>query len=394
MRNRPVRNYVCLVGAALLLLSLPLSTAKRFRSLTSRMLAPLWRMASYQVVASTHPNEAAEAETLRQPLSEQEKESVLALENQQLREEIRRLLHLLDLEQEITDTVGWEVSSTADRQRYQEAMQRRHRERKKLATFTLDSLPARVIYRSPSLWYGSLWIDVGEDDNRSLGRTVVAQNSPVVVGQSLIGVVDLVNAKQSRVRLITDAGLCPAVRAVRGDPQRQLLARRIDLVASQLAHEEGLFHSSDQRHATLEALLDIREQLMREEHTWCLAKGELRGSGRPLWRKQGAVLRGVGFNYDFADEEGPARDLVSGVSEHAGKEWPVQPIVQLGDILVTTGLDGVLPAGLRVAEVTHLAPLREGDYFYELEARPTAGDLDHLSLVSVLPPLPFNESKE
>lgn len=193
-----------------------------------------------------------------------------------------------------------------------------------------DLIPAKVIFRSPAAWDSTLWINVGKATNAQLGREVVLHNSPVVVGKSVVGIVDYVGEKQSRVRLITDSGLTPSVRAVRKQ--------------GPITHK--------------------------------LAKGELHGRSRPLWRSHEHLLRGVGFNYDFADEEGPARDLRS-------------PILKNGDLLVTTGLDGVFPPGLQVAHVTKIFPLKEGDYYYELEAHPTAGDLDEFSYMFVLKPLGY-----
>jgi len=196
-----------------------------------------------------------------------------------------------------------------------------------------DIIPAKVIFRAPGTWDSSLWINVGKTTNAQLGRVVVAHNSPVVVGKSVIGVIDYVGEKQSRVRLITDSGLTPSVRAVRT--------------------QGAVVHH--------------------------LAKGELQGSGRPLWRTNEHLLRGIGFNYDFADEAGPARDL----------QGSTLPLIQVNDLLVTTGLDGVFPPGLQVAKVTKVLPLREGDYYYELEAKPTANNLDELSYIFVLKPVGY-----
>lgn len=206
-----------------------------------------------------------------------------------------------------------------------------------------DIIPAKIIFRSPSSWDSSLWINVGKTTNAKLGRDIVAHNSPIVVGKSVVGVVDYVGENQSRVRLITDSGLTPSVRAVRNQ--------------GTVTHR--------------------------------LAKGELHGSSGPLWRTFKPTLKGVGFNYDFADEYGPSRDLQSG-SPLDGKGESL-PIIKEQDLLVTTGLDGVFPPGLQVARVTKLYPLQEGDYYYELEAKPTAGNLDELSYVFVLKPLGYEQ---
>jgi rod shape-determining protein MreC len=50
-------------------------------------------------------------------------------------------------------------------------------------------------------------------------------------------------------------------------------------------------------------------------------------------------------------------------------------------------LDGVFPPGLDVATITKIHPLKEGDYYYELEAKPTAGNMYNLSYVFVIPPV-------
>jgi rod shape-determining protein MreC len=202
----------------------------------------------------------------------------------------------------------------------------------------VEHLLVKVIFRSPTSWGSSLWINAGSDSNTSLLQT----NSPVVLGDSLVGVVDYVGKKQSRVRLITDSGLTPAVRAVR-------------------------------------------------DFTF-LAKGELQGSSEPLWRGKKNTLKGIGFNYDFPDHEGPARDLRTGEIRGPSSKTETVPIIKLNDLLLTTGMDGVFPAGLRVATVSKVEPLKEGAYTYTIEAAPTAEHLDNLDYLFILPPVGFDLS--
>ncbi len=206
-----------------------------------------------------------------------------------------------------------------------------------------DLIPARIIFRSPASWENSFWINVGSETNRQLGKEIVKKNSPVLVGHSVIGVVDYVGKRQTRVKLITDPGLSPAVRAVR---------------------QQG-------------------------KTVHYLAKGELRGSIKPLWRTDQSLLHGIGFNYDFSDEKGSARDLRTGKPADKDK-IAAMPIVRVGDLLVTSGLDGVFPEGLPVANVTKIYPLKEGDYYFELEAKPTVENLNDLPLVFVLQPVDFD----
>lgn len=188
-----------------------------------------------------------------------------------------------------------------------------------------SSIPAKVIFRPINAWNSSFWIDKGERDNQVQNQCVIGKNSPVVVGTVVVGVVDFVGERQSRVRLITDAHLNLSVRIKRG------------------------------------SLL--------------LAKGELVGKSSSHLRSHRPLLKGVGFNYDFADENGPARDLRTG------------DLIQVNDLLVTTGMDGVFPPNLEVAVVKAIPPLKEGDYSYSLEAESLLKNFNSIMLVFILPPL-------
>ena len=86
------------------------------------------------------------------------------------------------------------------------------------------------------------------------------------------------------------------------------------------------------------------------------------------------MLKGVGFNFDYPDEDGSSRD---------GKV----PILKEGDLLVTSGLDGVFPPGIRVGTVTSITPPKEGSYAYDIEVRPAADHLNDLETVFILPSL-------
>ena len=239
------------------------------------------------------------------------------------------------------------------------------------------AIPAPVIYRDPSSWSSSLWIGVGEEDNQEIGYPIVARNSPVVEGSCLVGVVEYVGKRQSRVRLITDSGLTPAVRVVRGGVPQEMISL-IDALSEKLKERSDLFEFANQ-------LQGLKEKLGFERDAIYLAKGELRGNGAPFWRSRQPILRGVGFNYDYADAEGPARELRTG-KILTTLDKPI-PLIIEGDHLVTSGLDGVFPKGISVAVATSVLPLKEGSYAYEIEARPTACCLNDLKVVFVLPSL-------
>jgi cell shape-determining protein MreC len=251
-----------------------------------------------------------------------------------------------------------------------------------------ESIPARVIYRSPSSWNSSLWVNVGNATNRALNKNIIAKNSPVVLGTHVIGVVDFVDENTSRVRLITDSALTPSVRAARGGTQDTYLAHQLDTTIKLLTNREKLFSSPESQSQLISQLKELKNILINNPATTLyLAKGELHGSSKPLWRGNALVLKGVGFNYDFGDAYGPPRDLRTGKTTPNG---PGMPLLKVDDLLTTTGMDGVLPPNFHVAIITKINPLKEGDFAYSLEALPTAPDLMHLTTVFILPPTENN----
>lgn len=250
----------------------------------------------------------------------------------------------------------------------------------------IKSIPARVIFRPPELWGSTLWVDKGEADNDPTAPPIVAKNSPVVLGSSLVGVIDYVGRHQSRVRLITDAHLNPSVRALRGGDQDAFIEENIDLLVKALQERQERWGSLEERTALQQLLQQFQSHIRVKREPLYLAKGQLFGSSSALWRCRTHTLRGTGFNYDFPDDKGEARDLRSG--KILGKaNAPAIPLLKVNDLLVTSGMDGLFPPGLRVAVVTHIDLLKEGDYCYELEAQPTASNLNELSLLFIIPPL-------
>jgi rod shape-determining protein MreC len=244
----------------------------------------------------------------------------------------------------------------------------------------LKGLPARVVFRSYDTWNHSLWINLGESANQNLPNRAVAINSPVVVGKAIVGIIDYVGKHQSRVRLISDNRLNPSVRAARGGEQESLISEQVEILLQQITRSKELPLSHNDQTELLKLLKQLKGGLDPLKKTWVLAKGELLGS-----KSGGKTLKGTGFNYDFADEEGDSRDLRTGKALHHPKESAI-PILKINDILLTTGLDGVLPPDFQIAIITHVGLLKEGDYFYEIEARPIVGQLQELALVFVLPP--------
>ena len=205
------------------------------------------------------------------------------------------------------------------------SLQSRRTELLRLLELEHDGIHGNIVYRPVTSWNSGFWVDIGEEVNERLGYTVVGKNSPVLSEGYLIGIVEQVTRKQARIRLITDPDLFVAVRAKRNES--------------------------------------------------LLAKGEIHGSDTSFSCRGATILRGQGFNYDFADGEGNAIDLRS--------HDPF--IIKSNDILITTGLDGIFPTGIPVARVKEITPLKEGDYVYAITAEPLT-PFDVLQTVFILPP--------
>lgn len=354
-----------LVGAALfLLLSMPALFVERVRGKVMGLLSPALKIKSRIAAVNVKERERFEGE------------------NQLLRNEIIKLRALIEQK--------GQLALLEEQLRYVALTPKRYEEIHFLAELTHQAVPAKVIYRDPGSWSSSLWVNVGEETNTLLKRPIICKNSPVIVGHSLVGAVDYVGKKQSRIRLITDVSLKPAVRAARGFPQNMALLEHIDPLVRHLKGS-NVFDNLEQK-TLMSSLEEWRAKISNDVEGYYLAKGIVQGSGTPLWRSVSHTLRGVGFNYDVADEEGPARELETG--EAIGQAgFPTQPIIRINDLLVTTGLDGVFPPGLRVARVSKIYPLREGAYTYEIEAIPVVKNMDALQTVFIIPPIGYEEEE-
>ncbi|MCH9634075.1 MAG: hypothetical protein S4CHLAM7_08130 [Chlamydiae bacterium] len=240
---------------------------------------------------------------------------------------------------------------------------------------------AKILYRNPNTWSDFFWINLGKSSNSE--KTIITLNSPVLYDGALVGIIDFVGDKQSRVQLITNSNLSISVRALRGKDQYPDL----------LNHVESLLSSplTQSQESLLFELNRLKTSLLRESQNWHLAKGELYGASEPLWRSKSHILFGRGFNCEFGDHHGLQRDLVTGKSL-----TPLEieiPILKQGDLLITTGLDGVFPEGLHVARVSEVDKLVEGAYAYSLKAHPLVSGLNDLRYVEVILPLGFQETK-
>lgn len=388
MKKKFYRSFVILGLILFTLVSLPVQVGEKLRSVAVASLSPSWR--GLLAVKLKLINLLAMANFSAAPAMDSMEVECLLQENQALRtqlESVREWLLFEDRIEEQLERLKSTASRLDDEPFWKEFFKRRCAHLSQMLDLQLQSLPAKVIFREPESWSSSIWINVGEKDNDTLGRICVAKNSPVLLGTSIVGVVEEVGRRQSRVRLITDSSLVPAVRAVRGAQQDHYLIEHVEAVLFALELRDDLLSSEIEAQNLFQALLTLKNHLTRTAGDRYLAKGELCGCSNPLWRSRSQVLKGFGFNYDYPDAEGPSRDLRTGEAIEGTKRGPAVPILKPGDLLVTSGLDGVFPPGFQVAVVSKIQQLREGGAAYELEAKATAGNFDEFTHVFVLPPL-------
>lgn len=217
-------------------------------------------------------------------------------------------------------------------------------------------LPAQLSFRSPDSWNSSIWINVGKNQNRE--KLLIAKNSPVLADGVLIGVVEYVGQSHSRVRLITDSALSISVCTASKEVKQRKILNLVQQLET-LLKEEG----------KCEALTTLARQVKAQPSL----KGELLGSSSPMWRAKSKVLKGMIFNTDSAVET---------------------PKLHVGDLLLTTGYDGIFPEGLQVGVVCDVGAIREGAASYSFEAKPAALDLNEIKLVFVMPPLGFIQDEQ
>ena len=388
MRRISYRPYLFLILFFFCIMSVSHESSERMRSYVVSSFAPCWKGFSFLkekiLFLFTFPLSATRHSACNTFEIER-----LSRENQLLRSQIENVREWLLYEDRIQEQIArYQLISQVNLKDvfWKEFFQRRSQELCHMLDLQICSLPAKVIFREPTSWSSTLWINLGEKDNQKLKKKIVGKNSPVLLGTSIVGVVEHVGNHQSRVRLITDSRLTPSVRACRGNEQNRHLLEHLDALAFSLELREDLFSSTEEAAALHQHLDSLKKALLEQSGDFYLAKGEIHGTSRPLWRSRSQVLKGIGFNYDFSDDEGPARDLRSGEPYAISRKAEFIPLLRPGDLLVTTGLDGVFPPGFRVGIVSTIQTLKEGASSYEIEAISTAGDLDLLTHVFVLPP--------
>lgn len=386
-RNIRYRNYLFLIGALFLLFHCPckwVDVARGWMVCGVSLEWIWWKEAKDKTLVLFQKSLGKEE---KQGQKVDARIEVLEQENAWLRARLEEVkgwfVHEERLNEEFERWKGLQNDARHD-SGMRDFFSRRGNELARLLSAEMQSIPAQIIFREPASWSSSVWINVGELDNMRLNQKIVRINSPVLKGRSLIGRIEWVGEKRSRVRLITDARFHLSVRAIRGQEQERQILQQLESTVEALTSWRS---ASDPASFALVAdqLTQLKPFLEKRVGELFLAKGELRGNSAPLWRARLPTLKGIGFNYDFSDSDGMERDLRTGKIYRSSSVGEVLPLIQEGDLLVTTGLDGAFPAGLWVATVSKVECLKEGASSYGIEARSTAGDLDQLTDLRVLP---------
>ena len=238
-------------------------------------------------------------------------------------------------------------------------------------------LTASVLFQAQTSWSNTLWIHAG---SKTEAPFCITKNCPVLSGDTLVGIVDFVGAHSCRIRLLSDPTVHPAVRVVRTNSTNRQSLRAANELLNVL--ENPLESSRPELLPALKRLLTHFIESLPAPLAIRLAKGELQGADHP---SQPHLWRGVGFNFDTGDAEGPRRDLRTGQRDVQDEKIP---LIQPGDLLETSGLDGFFPRGLPVATVTKVFPLEEGATSYQILAQTEAVEFPHFDFLTIIPPQP------
>lgn len=351
------KSHLIFFGVLVLLLLLPQSWVQGLRTVVSAALTPSWILLASKPKKADSTFDAIRQEKLA--LQEQLKQVKEWLLSQEYLDAQQRMLHELRGPHKEEHALFFK--------RREEALVDR-------LDLLLHSIQGRVIYRDPTHWNQLLWVDVGERDNRRLGVPIIRKNSPVISHGAAIGVVEKVHESRSLIRLITDPILVLSVRVSRGNENAIFLLQEIDHLLDEL-------HLFPEYNTLVSQIGAAKRALEKRGINRYLAKGEVRGM------RLGSTLKGEGFNYDYADEEGPALDLVTGKPIDASGTHGGVPLIQEGDLLITTGYDGIFPQGFPVAWVKTVHPLIEGGITYTIDALACAHFDSKLEEVIILPSL-------
>jgi rod shape-determining protein MreC len=229
-----------------------------------------------------------------------------------------------------------------------------------LAQQGTQGLRVRVLAREPGAWERFLWVDAGRETHGE--GSPLQKHSPVVCGDAVVGLIEYVGRRQSLVRLISDPQCCPAVQLSEEGPSGLLHAvRRLDLL---------LGASETVEHQLKRSLQQLLSQIPIPDHSGGSWKGILKGASSD--RRVGQILKGDFFAAEW---------------EHRQERSAKAP--KAGHLLVTSGLDGLFPAGLRVGYLEAIQPPNGSQLMRGFTALPAVESLEDLQWLTILSPRGF-----
>lgn len=223
-----------------------------------------------------------------------------------------------------------------------------------------EHIVTKMIFQPTAPWGNTVWVDVGyKTSPLPIG---LQRNCPVLSGDVAVGLVDFVGAYASRVRLLSDPLVHPAVQIRRQGVDIHGVQRAVSFLQETLKKHPDIMPSRKAARALFK-LLSCCPCHLSDDKSTRFARGELQGAEKMT---DPSMWKGVGFALEIsADGKG-------GVP------------IRVGDVLETSGLDGLFPQGLIVAKVTSVAPTEEGATTFHILARSEAENFLHLDYLTIL----------
>lgn len=235
------------------------------------------------------------------------------------------------------------------------------------------STPGWILYRPSTPGSCIVWIKT---------LNPVQKGSAVIIGDCVVGFIDVVHGLCARLRLVTDTRSKVAVEIKKasalhkegiGDVSASMKALSMDVSYWQFLAEHGLFQDSSRALEIQKLLKDLQKELYSDRALESTSlQGLLRGSPN-FWR--------YGQNHLVA--EGFYRQIEISETSFKPNSNPIEP----GDLLVTSGLDGRYPPGLRVGYVSGVRAQDPANTLFEVEASSALADFSKEKWVWVLPPM-------
>jgi hypothetical protein len=189
VRRVSYKSFVGLFFLIFFVLSLQPKTANALKSFASSLISPSWqgvnvvKSSCLKILRWMPPSRAFSPEVQRAI-------AVLKRENHVLREQVDLLKNHLETEALLlTHIEKLKIPAEGD------FFLRRKEELLHLVDLQTQFVSAKVIFREPSLWGSTLWVNVGQRTNRLLEKQLVVKNSPVVIGTTVVGIVEYVGEK-------------------------------------------------------------------------------------------------------------------------------------------------------------------------------------------------------